>query len=106
MDPLPATGHVVLLACSALGDEAYAVSIRRVIAEETGSAPPLSSIYAALDRLAAAGILAAFDGQPTAVRGGRGKRCYRLTAAGRKAIRDQHRAILRLSGRALAGARA
>ncbi|HLE72736.1 MAG TPA: hypothetical protein VI688_00685, partial [Anaerolineales bacterium] len=44
--------------------------------------------YIPLDRLERAGLLASFEGDPTARRGGRGKRFYKLTSKGLKALAE------------------
>ena len=54
------------------------------------------AVYVTLDRLEAKGFLASRLGEPTAARGGRAKRYYLLTAAGKAAVRDECRVIKRM----------
>ncbi len=74
-------------------DEAYAVSIRDEIASRTGITLGRSTIYVTLDRLDRKGYVASRFGEPTPERGGKAKRCFVLTAAGRRALADAERAI-------------
>jgi DNA-binding PadR family transcriptional regulator len=74
--------ELVLLGVMAAGDDAYGVSIQRILEEELGTAPSLGAVYTALDRCAQKGWVRSEMGDPTPVRGGRRRRHYRLTRAG------------------------
>jgi PadR family transcriptional regulator PadR len=80
--------HLVLLAILQHGADAYAVPIREEIERRTRSTPARGALYTSLARLEAKGLLASSVGEPAAVRGGKAKRYYRLTAAGRSALRN------------------
>jgi DNA-binding PadR family transcriptional regulator len=80
--------HIVLLATLHVGADAYAVSIREEIQRRTRATPARGALYTTLARLEAKGLLASSVGEPTAVRGGKAKRYYRLTAAGETALRN------------------
>ena len=80
--------HLVLLATLHLGRDVYAVPIRAEIERRTGSAPARGALYTALARLEAKGLLASSVGEPTAIRGGKAKRYYRLTTTGLTALRN------------------
>lgn len=69
-----------------LGDEAYGMRIRQDIEERTGRPVSIGNVYAALRRLDAKGYLDTRKGRPTAARGGRAKRFYRLTTEGAEAL--------------------
>ena len=84
---------MVLLAILRLGDEAYGVPIAREIENKSGSEILLGSVYAALDRLEAKGLVACRMGDPTAERGGRAKKYFRVTAKGLHEARDTRRAL-------------
>ena len=87
---------VLLLVVLRLGEGAYGVPIAREIAKLAGSSMALSRVYSSLDRLQAKGLVAARLGEPTAVRGGRAKTYFRLTAAGVREARDARRTLERL----------
>lgn len=67
-------------------DQAYGVPIRDEIEQRTGRSISAGAVYTALDRLEDKGLVASRVGAPTALRGGRRKRFYRLTAAGITAL--------------------
>jgi DNA-binding PadR family transcriptional regulator len=69
-----------------LGGEAYGMTIRRELAAHTGREVAVGAIYTALARLEARGLVESWLGDPTPERGGRAKRHYRVTAAGRRAV--------------------
>ncbi len=79
---------LVLLSVLRLGDDAYGVGIQREIAARTGREPAFGALYTTLDRLAGKGFIRARVGAPTAVRGGRRKKLYRLEAAGETALSE------------------
>lgn len=78
---------LVLLALVRLGDDAYGVAVQREIAQRTGRRPSFATVYSALGRLAAKGLVESRLGDPTPERGGRRKRHYELRPAGRAAVR-------------------
>ena len=79
---------MVLLAAIRLGDDAYGVPIAREIEARSRREVALGSVYAALDRLEEKGLVTSRLGDPTAARGGRAKRCYRLEALGERALQE------------------
>lgn len=79
---------VVMLAVLQVGEGAYAVNIRRVIEEKTGRSVSRGAVYVTLNRLEQKGLLASSLGEPTAARGGKAKRIFRVRAAGIQAIRS------------------
>jgi DNA-binding PadR family transcriptional regulator len=88
--------QMVLLAALHLGDEAYAVTIRREIEARTGRRTSRGALYTVLERLEGKGLLASRMGSPTPERGGRPKRFYRVTPSGVKALRGSKEAMVRL----------
>lgn len=78
---------LVLLAVLHQGEGAYAVAVRDAIAERTPSQPSRGAVSVTLDRLDRKGFLHSRMGEPTAERGGKGKRLYTLAAPGRQALR-------------------
>ena len=78
--------QVVLLAVQHLGPEAYGVTIRREIEARTGRKVSHGAIYPTMDRLEAKGYVSSSVGAPTAERGGRSKRHFKLEPAGLEAL--------------------
>lgn len=89
--------HVILLALVRLEDNAYGMTVRREIEERTGRDISIGAVYATLERLEAKGYVSSFTGEPTAERGGRAKRFFRIEAAGEEALRASHEAIRRMT---------
>ncbi len=73
--------QLVLLAVMNQSGEGYAVSIRDEIEERTQIALGRGSIYVTLDRLDRKGYVSSVMGEPTSERGGKAKRCFKLTLA-------------------------
>jgi len=86
---------MVLLAVIRLGDEAYGVPLARELAEVRGRDVAAGSVYAALERLEAKGLVASRLGEATPERGGRAKRYFRVTEDG---LRTAHETRRLLSG--------
>ncbi|MDQ3440766.1 MAG: PadR family transcriptional regulator [Planctomycetota bacterium] len=88
--------QLVLLAATHLDDEAYAVSIRDEIERRTGIEVSRGSVYVTLDRLDRKGYVNSWFGPPTPERGGKAKRHFRITAAGRRALAAADLALTRM----------
>ena len=78
--------QVVLLAILRLGEEAYGASIRAEIEKCTGREPTPGAMYTTLDRLEQKEMLISRMGEPTAERGGRAKRFFKVTKMGTAAV--------------------
>lgn len=78
--------QVVLLALARLKDQAYGARIRAEIADRTGRDVTIGSLYSALDRLERKGYVRSSLGTPTAARGGKAKRDYRIEIPGLHAL--------------------
>jgi PadR family transcriptional regulator, regulatory protein PadR len=89
--------HVVLLAVLRLGDEAYGLTIRWALAEHAGRTVSAGAVYTALARMEHRGLVTSWLGEPTAERGGRAKRYYRVTAAGEQAVARAQAALRSLT---------
>ena len=87
---------MVLLALIRLGDDAYGVPICHEIEKQSGREAALGSVYAALERLEEKGLVTSRLGDSTAVRGGRAKRYFRVTAQGMRDVRQTQRALMNL----------
>lgn len=79
--------QIVLLALVRLGTNAYGMTVRREIEERTGRALSIGAVYATLERLQTKGYVRSFIGEPTAERGGRAKRLFRIEPEGERALR-------------------
>jgi DNA-binding PadR family transcriptional regulator len=96
-DFLGSLEQIVLLALVRLGEDAYGVTVRMEIEKRTGRNLSIGAIYATLARLEVKGFVSSQTGEPTAERGGRAKRHFRVEAAGLRALRASQRAIENMS---------
>lgn len=80
--------ELVLLAVASMKVDAYAVSIKREIEEKVSRQSNISAIHTALYRLEDKGFLESYVGESTAKRGGKGKRLFKVTAYGYRALRE------------------
>lgn len=92
-DLLGSLEHLVLLALIRLGDQAYGMTVRREIEERTGRSLSIGAVYATLDRLETKRYVGSSMGEPTAARGGRAKRLFRIEALGERALGASQDAI-------------
>jgi DNA-binding PadR family transcriptional regulator len=81
----------VLLAVARLGDEAFGLAVRSDVSERTGHDYSVGAIYTTLQRLENKALVKSRSTEPTARRGGRSRRQFHVTAAGRRALRDAQR---------------
>lgn len=88
--------QIVLLAILRLGNSAYGVTIRAEIASCTHREPARGALYTSLDRLEEKGLVQSRLGEPTPERGGRAKRFFTVTKAGRDAVIEAQRSYQRL----------
>ena len=99
--PAPSLGSLelsVLLAVARLGDDAYGLAVRRDVSARTGHDYSVGAVYTTLERLTAKGMLSAKTSEPLPVRGGRSRRHFTVTAAGRRALRDAQRVAASIWG--------
>lgn len=96
-DSLGTFEQMVLFALLRLGDEAYGMTVRREIEQRTGRTVSIGAVYATLERLEAKKLVSSFAGAPTAERGGRAKRFFRIEAAGERALRAAQDAIRKMT---------
>jgi DNA-binding PadR family transcriptional regulator len=78
--------ELILLAVWRLKEEAYCNPIQKQLLEVTGKKWSFGAVYDPLDRLEKKGLLTSSLGEPTAERGGKSKRIYRLTPEGMNAL--------------------
>lgn len=96
-DLLGSLEHIVLLAVARLEPDAYGMTVRREIEKRTGRNVSIGAVYATLERLEAKGCVSSTLGEPTAERGGRAKRHFRLEAQGERALTASQDAIRRMA---------
>lgn len=89
--------HMVLLALVHLGPNAYGMRVRREIEQRTGRDISIGAIYTTLQRLETKGYVTSTVGEPTAERGGRAKRVFRLESDGRRALRASQMALAQMT---------
>ncbi len=89
--PLGPLELAVLLAVARLGDDAYGLAVRRDLSARLNRDYSVGATYTTLQRLEEKGLLASRTTAPLPVRGGRSRRQFSVTGAGRKAIRDAQR---------------
>ncbi len=92
--------QIVLLAVLRLGEKAYGVPIRAEIESRAGRKVTVGALYATLDRLEAKGLVHSWFADPTAQRGGRSKRYFKLLPAGVTALSGS-RAVFEKRGEGL-----
>ena len=81
--------QLVLTAVLSLREDAYGVSIHAKVVElARPKSVSLGAVYVTLDRLEDKGLISSWLSEPTAERGGRAKRCYRLEALGERALQE------------------
>ena len=85
--------YLLLLAVLRLGERAYGVTIRNELLERADTDFAIGAIYTGLSRLEKKGFVESWLGEPTAERGGRAKRFYRVTGSGVQVINESQRAV-------------
>jgi DNA-binding PadR family transcriptional regulator len=86
----------VLNAVARLGEEAYGLAVRRDVSDLLGHDYSVGAIYTTLTRLEEHGLLRSSTTAPLPVRGGRSRRQFRLSPAGRQALREAERLAVRM----------
>ncbi|GAB5552700.1 MAG: hypothetical protein Sapg2KO_22910 [Saprospiraceae bacterium] len=80
--------EVLLLIVGILGEEAYAFKISEEFSVQAKRTASIGSVHSTLSRLEKKGFLESTMGDPSAVRGGRRKRIYTITALGQRTLKD------------------
>ena len=79
----------VLLIIGVLGEDAYGVSVRNEIKSRLARNPSIGALHSAFYRLEDKGFISSNIGGATAKRGGRRKRYYQITNAGKEVLIKQ-----------------
>lgn len=85
--------QLVLLAILHLGDDVYGVPIVDEIERRTGRRVAQAAVYITLRRLEQKGLLTSWMSEPTAERGGKARRCVKVSRAGVTLLRDSRHAL-------------
>jgi PadR family transcriptional regulator, regulatory protein PadR len=80
--------ELILLTVGILYPEAYAVSVMDEIEKQAGRSLNISAVHAVLTRLEEKGYVTSKMGDPSHERGGRRKRIFLLTAAGKRVLEE------------------
>ncbi|GAB5475284.1 MAG: hypothetical protein Mars2KO_33830 [Maribacter sp.] len=78
--------EIILLLVGILEEQAYSLRIAEEFESQTGKSVSIGATHSTLDRLSKKGFLTSEIGKPTALRGGRRKRIYTISASGQKAL--------------------
>jgi PadR family transcriptional regulator PadR len=78
----------VLMAVARLGDEAYGLGIRHEVSLRRKHDYSVGAIYTTLAHLERKGLVKSWTTEPLAVRGGRSRRQYELSAHGQRVLRE------------------
>lgn len=85
--------QLVLLAILHLGNDVYGVPIVDEIERRTGRRVAQAAVYITLRRLEQKGLLTSWMSEPTAERGGKARRCVKVSRAGVTLLRDSRLAL-------------
>ena len=80
--------ELVLLTVGILHPEAYGVAVMDEIERQANRSLNISAVHAVMTRLEEKGYLKSKMGDPTEERGGRRKRYFIITAAGKRALEE------------------
>ena len=88
--------HIVLLSLLRLSDGAHGAMIRTEIESVTGRSSAIGAVHATLWRLERKGLVSSWIGEPTAERGGKAKRHFKIESAGLNALKEARTTLERL----------
>ena len=94
--PLGGLELAVLSSVARLRDEAYGLGVRRDVSRLRGHDYSVGAIYTPLGRLEEKGLLRSTSTDPIPVRGGRSRRQFHISPAGRAALRGAERLAARM----------
>jgi PadR family transcriptional regulator, regulatory protein PadR len=100
-DEAPSLGEfeqMVLLAvlCAGQDEDAYGVTVHAELERRTKRRIARGAVYMTLDRLEKKGLLSSYLTDPMPERGGRARRCYRVTKPAMIGLRASRRALMSL----------
>ncbi len=80
--------QIVLLAMIRLNKNAYGMTIRMEIDERIGRSVSIGAVYTTLERLEKKGLIVSKRGESTPQRGGKAKRYFHPTTAGKNKLKE------------------
>lgn len=80
--------ELILLTVGVLYKQAYGVAVMDEVEKQTGRSLNISAVHSVLKRLEEKGLVTSEMSDPTSERGGRRKKIFLLTAAGKKALEE------------------
>ena len=89
--------QLVLLTLLRLGGKGYGITVQEELGRQAGRNVSLGTVYKTLFRMESKGLVSVHVGEPTPERGGRRKKHYTVTLAGRKALQRSLAALRKLS---------
>ena len=90
LDLLSRWEEVYLLSIWELDNNAYGVTIKKLVSQKTDKTISYGGLYFMLAQLVKKGLAIKTPGEPTQKRGGRRKYYYTLTEKGKKALQDTY----------------
>jgi len=81
----------ILLAVTRLGNDAYGLAVRRDVSDRTRHDYSVGAVYTTLERLEIKGFVSSRVAASLPRRGGRARRHFKVTAAGRRALSESQR---------------
>jgi DNA-binding PadR family transcriptional regulator len=88
MKELSRAEEMMLLAILRLADDSYGMTIRRQILKDTGKDYTYGTLYGLLRQMDRKGYIQKIKGDPLPKKGGRSKSYFKLTPAGKQALKD------------------
>lgn len=82
--------ELVLLIVGALEESAYSMAIREELKKTANRNPSIGALHSALNRLEEKDFVKSSEGGATQDRGGRRKRFYKITGAGKEALKTSY----------------
>jgi PadR family transcriptional regulator PadR len=80
--------EVILILAGILAKEAYALKVAETFEEQTSRPVSIGAVHSTLERLEGKGFVTSEMGNATAVRGGRRKRIFTVTALGQRVLKN------------------
>jgi PadR family transcriptional regulator PadR len=80
--------EVILILAGILAKDAYALKVAETFEEQTGRPVSIGAVHSTLERLEGKGFVTSEMGNATAVRGGRRKRIFTVTALGQRVLKE------------------
>ncbi|MFY0628062.1 MAG: helix-turn-helix transcriptional regulator [Reichenbachiella sp.] len=80
--------ELIMLTVGVLNENAYGLSVKNEVSDQSGRKVTLSAVHASLNRLEEKGFLESGLGEASKERGGKRKRLFKITNMGRDALQN------------------